>query len=100
MPTLPLATVKATLSALIDQVEGTHERVVITRNGVPAAVMVSLSDIQSLEETVSILSDARSMAALTRGEREFADDDVMDAGELARLMQKRTSREVQGTGSD
>ena len=37
MTTLPLATVKNALSAVLDQVEGTHERVVITRNGIPAA---------------------------------------------------------------
>ena len=35
-----LATVKAQLSAFVDSVEGTHERVVITRNGEPAAVLI------------------------------------------------------------
>ena len=33
MMTTSLATVKARLSAFVDTVEGTHERIVITRNG-------------------------------------------------------------------
>ncbi|HWA64820.1 MAG TPA: type II toxin-antitoxin system Phd/YefM family antitoxin [Mycobacteriales bacterium] len=61
METLPLATVKAQLSSLVDQVEDTHQRVVITRNGKPAAMLISLDDIEGLEETLEILSDNETM---------------------------------------
>ncbi len=56
MKTLPLSEVKMKLSALVDQVETTDEEVVITRNGRPAAVMVSLDEYESWKETVAVKS--------------------------------------------
>ncbi|HUU61073.1 MAG TPA: type II toxin-antitoxin system Phd/YefM family antitoxin, partial [Acidimicrobiia bacterium] len=38
---LPLAEIKKRLSEIVDRVEGHHERVVLTRNGRPAAVIMS-----------------------------------------------------------
>ena len=52
-----LATVRARLSAFVDSVAGTHERIVITRNGEPAAVLISPEDLKSLEESIALLSD-------------------------------------------
>jgi antitoxin YefM len=75
MSTLPLADVKARLSAVVDEVQGTHERVVITRNGRPAAVLVAADDLAALEETLDVLSRpdvlgqlAEARAELDRGE--------------------------------
>ncbi|MFS8479203.1 MAG: type II toxin-antitoxin system Phd/YefM family antitoxin [Micromonosporaceae bacterium] len=55
--TLPLAEVRDRLSPLVNSVEATHERVVITKNGRPAAVLISYDDLESLQETLEILSD-------------------------------------------
>lgn len=52
METLPLADVRAQLSKYVDQVVSTHERVTITRNGKPAAVLISAEDLESLQETL------------------------------------------------
>ena len=60
--TLPLAEVRDRLSPLVGSVESTHERVVITKNGRPAAVLISYDDLQSLEETLDILSDSGALA--------------------------------------
>ena len=57
METLPLATVKAKLSEVVDRVEREQDRVTITRNGRPVAMIVALDDIEGLEETLEILSD-------------------------------------------
>jgi antitoxin YefM len=54
--TRSLADVKAHLSEIVDLVEGQHERVVITRHGRPAAIIMSVQDLESLEETLEILS--------------------------------------------
>src|SRR5450759_5190960 len=62
MTTTSLANVKARLSAFVDSVHDTHERVTITRNGEPAAVLISPDDLESLEETIAILSDPQAMA--------------------------------------
>ncbi|MFN8076609.1 MAG: type II toxin-antitoxin system Phd/YefM family antitoxin [Kineosporiaceae bacterium] len=59
-----LAHVKANLSRFVDSVESTHERVVITRNGRPAALLVSVEDWERLEETLAVLSDPAVLADL------------------------------------
>lgn len=41
METLPLSEARSSLSTLVAQVEATHERITITRNGRPAAVLIS-----------------------------------------------------------
>ncbi len=61
MTTVPLATAKAKLSALMDEVHTTRDRVTITRNGVPTGVLMSVDDLDSLEETLSILSDQAAL---------------------------------------
>jgi len=53
---MPLKDVKSHLSEVVDRVEREHERVVITKHGRPAAVVVSLDDLESLEQTLDILS--------------------------------------------
>ena len=53
---MPLKDVKNRLSEVVDRVEREHERVVITKHGRPAAVVVSIDDLESLEETLDILS--------------------------------------------
>jgi prevent-host-death family protein len=67
MEALPLADVKNRLSEVVDRVARQHDRVTITRNGRPAAVLVSPEDLESLEETLAILSDPKELAALRRG---------------------------------
>jgi len=63
--TLSLAAVKARFSELVDRVERQQDRVVVTRNGKPAAVLISADDLESLEETLAVMSD-RSVAAQIR----------------------------------
>jgi prevent-host-death family protein len=46
---VPLAEVKNRLSEVVDRLEHEHGRVVITKHGRPAAVMLSLEDLESLE---------------------------------------------------
>ena len=77
MTTTSLATVKAKLSAFIDEIEATHERLVITRNGEPAAVLISVDDLASLEETIAILSDPEAMAEIAEAQAAVAAGDVV-----------------------
>ncbi len=69
--TLPLSYVKAHLSEIADRVEGTHDRVVVTRKGRPAAVLVSPEDLESLEETLAVLSDPELMRQIRASEAEL-----------------------------
>ncbi len=69
--TLPLADVKARFSELADRVEKEHDRIVVTRNGRPAVVLVSPDDLESLEETLSILSNQELSRKIRAGIREI-----------------------------
>ncbi|MDQ6937112.1 MAG: type II toxin-antitoxin system Phd/YefM family antitoxin [Actinomycetota bacterium] len=50
------------LSEVVDRVERQHERVIITRNGHDAAVVISTEDLAQLEETIAVLSDPEALA--------------------------------------
>lgn len=75
--TLPLATVKARFSEIVDRVARQQDRVIVTRNGQPAAVLVSTDDLESLEETLAIMSDRSLMAQVRQSDKDAA---VGDAG--------------------
>jgi antitoxin YefM len=70
--TLPLSSVKAHLSELVDRVESQHDRVVMTRNGKPAAVLISNEDLDELEETLAIMSDPVLMAQIHESDQALA----------------------------
>ncbi len=59
MRTTSLADVRSQLSRYIEDVVRTHERVSITRNGKPAAVLISAEDLEALEETLYWASQDR-----------------------------------------
>lgn len=67
MKTLPLSEAKSRLSGLIEQVRARDEEVVITKNGRPAAVLVSPEEFESWKETVAIRSDAAFMKEIRKG---------------------------------
>lgn len=82
--TTSLAHVKAHLSAVVGSVHDTHERVVITRNGEPAAVLISPDDLAALEETLEILSDPQAMADLRAAREEIAQGSTVELTERPR----------------
>ena len=51
----PLADVKNRFSEVVEQVEAEHARVVVTKHGRPAAVVLSVADLESLEETLAVM---------------------------------------------
>ena len=94
LETMSLAAVKARFSELVDRVKRQQDRVVVTRNGKPAAVLISTEDLESLEETLAVMSD-RSLAAQIRESQKAvaADERGSDLDELrAGLQQRRTGR--------
>jgi len=80
--TLPLAEIKKRLSEIVDGVEHRHDRVVLTRNGRPAAVILSPEDLEALEETLDILSDPKSVRAIRKAEAEIDQGKTFTAEEL------------------
>lgn len=96
MDTIPLADAKARLSAVLDEVRDTHERVVITRNGRPEAVLIALTDLQALEETLDLLSTPGAIEQIRQAESDLAAGEGVDADELRRLLAARLERESRG----
>nr|MDT0661127.1 type II toxin-antitoxin system Phd/YefM family antitoxin [Micromonospora sp. DSM 115978] len=93
MTTIPLADAKARLSAVLDEVRDTHERVVITRNGRPEAVVMAVSDLEALEETLDLLSTPGVLEQIRQAEADIEAGRAIDASELRRQLDARAQRE-------
>ncbi|MGH9113005.1 MAG: type II toxin-antitoxin system Phd/YefM family antitoxin, partial [Acidimicrobiales bacterium] len=66
----------------VDGVEERHDRVILTRHGRPAAVILSPDDLESLEETLDILSDPTALQEIRKAETAIDDGDAITADEL------------------
>lgn len=67
MKTLSLSEAKAKLSRLVESVERRGAEIVITRNGRPAAVLVSPDEYDSWKETQAIHADRDLMREIKTG---------------------------------
>jgi prevent-host-death family protein len=67
MKTLSLSEAKMKLSELVDKVQHTDEEVVITRNGRPAAVLISPDEFESMRETLQVKADRDLMKEIRAG---------------------------------
>jgi len=52
MMIIPLTEAKAKLNELVEDAVTTSERITITRHGRPAAVLISVDDLETMEETL------------------------------------------------
>lgn len=96
MSTLPLSEVKARLSEIADEVDRTHERVHITRNGREYVVLMSAVDLESMEATLELLSDPQAMAEIAEAEAAVARGETTSGEEMAAIMEQRRRREGRG----
>ena len=67
MKTLSLSEAKMKLSGLVEAVRAADEEIVITKNGAPAAVLISSEEFESLKETIAVRSDAALMEEIRKG---------------------------------
>ncbi len=73
MKTLSLSEAKMKLSGLVDSVSKTDEEVVITKNGTPAAVLISPDEYESMKETIAIRSDVSLVKEIKKGLKSLKD---------------------------
>lgn len=84
MKTLPLYEVKSRLSELVERVDSTDEEVIITKNGRPSAVLVSMDEFESWKETLAIKSSSSLMAGIKKGLKEIKKAKAYTLDELLR----------------
>jgi prevent-host-death family protein len=89
MSTLSLSDVKARLSEIADEVDRTHERVLITKNGREYVVLISAEDLESIEATLELLADPAAQRRLRKAERDVAAGRGVDADALREAMERR-----------
>ncbi|MBI3011021.1 MAG: type II toxin-antitoxin system Phd/YefM family antitoxin [Candidatus Omnitrophica bacterium] len=70
--TLPISEVKTHLPELVSKVEDRDEQIVVTRNGKPAAVILSYGEYERLRDTLDVLSDPAMMRQIHRSVAYFA----------------------------
>ncbi len=89
MDTVSLSEVKAKFSEYVDHVADEQDRVVVTRNGRPAAVLVNPDDLDSLEETLAVLSDKPLLTQIQAGLRAVDEGDVLSSDEVKKRFLNR-----------
>lgn len=92
MTMLPLAAVRDRLSALVEDVTRTHDTLTITRNGIPAAVVMSVDDYESIMETLALLNDPTDRERLDEAQQAVEAGDVTAGEDMARLVVERVKR--------
>jgi antitoxin YefM len=86
MSTQSLRDLRDHLSEVIDPVEHQHDRVVVTRNGRPVAVILSPDDLAQLEETIDVLSDPQALADIREADAAYARGDVLRGADQVRKL--------------
>jgi antitoxin YefM len=88
---MPLAEVKNRLSEVVERLEREHGRVVITKHGRAAAVVLSFEDLESLEETLDVMDRAPLLADIREAlaELDTTDAAILTKDEALRLIAER-----------
>lgn len=87
--TITVTDAKARLSELVAAVAATQDHIEITRNGEPAAVLVSHTEIAALRETIAILSDPLAVEDIRQAEQDVLAGRTVNAEEIRDSMLSR-----------
>ena len=84
----PLRIVRDHLSEFVDRVEHQHERIVLTRNGHAAAVLISPEDLAQMDETIDVLGDPQALADIREADQAYARGDVIRGVDAVRKLRQ------------
>lgn len=82
----PLREVRNHFSDVIGRVENQHERVTVTRNGRPVAVILSTADLEAMEETLATLGDPQALADIREADAAYTAGDVIRGTDAVRAL--------------
>ncbi len=86
MRSLTVTEVKARLNELVDDAESTHEQIMITKHGRPAAVIMAAEDLESLQETLYWLSRPGIRESIVEAEADIEAGRTISSDELRRQL--------------
>ena len=72
MTTMPMAQARDHLAEVVESIQKTHDRVTLTRHGQPAAVIIAAADLDSILETLDLLSTPGALEGIREGEADVA----------------------------
>ena len=93
MNILPLKEVKTRFSAIADEVAATHDRVIVTRNGRPHVMVISVDDFESLQMTRELVAEPGAVQDILAADREIAEGDYHTLDELRTALEQRQREE-------
>ena len=68
--TMSLKQARSRFSSLVDNADRLSERVIVTKNGTPKAVVMGAEEFESWIETLELLSNPKAVKALEQGLKE------------------------------
>ena len=83
MRTLPLSAVKAKLSEIADEVDRTHERVLVTKNGRDYVVLLAADDLRSIEATLELLTDTAAQQRVDQAAADLVSGHALSRAEVS-----------------
>ncbi len=87
--TVPVRELRENLRSLLDEVSERRDYIVVTRNGVPAAALISIEEYEGLVDTAEILSDPDTMAAIEEGLAEIERGETVSFDEVRKELAER-----------
>lgn len=69
--TLTITKARQELPTIVDRASKKMDEYIITVNGVPAAVIMSVAEYESIQETNEIMNDPKLMRDIKQGEKEI-----------------------------
>lgn len=96
MTILPLNDVKTRFSAIADEVAATQDRVIVTRNGRPHVMLISVDDFESLQMTRELLAEPGAVQDILAADQAIAAGDYHTIDELRAVLEERQRQEDAG----
>ena len=84
-----MSDVKARLSEIAEEVDRTHERVHITRNGREYVVLISAEDLESIEATLELLSDPAAQQRIAKSQQEIDRGEGLTPDQVEQSLRER-----------
>ncbi|MGW4637741.1 type II toxin-antitoxin system Phd/YefM family antitoxin [Sphaerisporangium sp. NPDC004334] len=92
MELIPISEAKDRLTELADRAAREHDHFTLTRNGRPHAVILSVAEWESLQETLEILADTEMRSDVVEASAAEARGDLTTEDEMAAIMAARLGK--------